>query len=156
MKKLMTTLAMVVVAMVAVTAATYAQPEINFGRVSIAGVPASLRTVGCGTDVNMRIADADGMLVGPPRYGYTVNVNVRNTGTINTAVFVNQILIDGAPAPVTPASIMVPAGAMVPIKAKIYASPGIHTITIILDNGAAVAETNEGNNRCDFTLSVVP
>lgn len=156
MKKLMTTLAMALVAMVALTAATYAQPEINFGRVSIAGVPASLRTVGCGTDVNMRIADADGMLAGPPRYGYTVNVNVRNTGTVNTAVFVNQILIDGAPAPVTPGSITIPAGGMVPIKAKIYATAGIHTITIILDSGAAVAETNEGNNRCDFTLSVVP
>ena len=156
MKKLMTTLSMALVALVAFTATAAAQPEINFGRVSIAGVPASLRTVGCGTDVNMRIADADGMIPGPPRYGYTVNVNVRNTGGINTAVFVNQILIDGAPAPVTPGSIMVPAGAMVPIKAKIYATPGIHTITIILDSGAAIAELNEGNNRCDFTLSVVP
>lgn len=154
MKNLMLRIALTLGAIFALTAMAHAQPDMTFGAVTLEGKPGVTIPVTCGKDVNVNRGDASDVKAGP-RFGYTVVVQVRNVGATNSANFNCQVMIDGAPAPVTPNPIHVVAGGMVMIKAKIYATAGIHNVDIRLDNPPAVPESDETNNRCNFTLTVL-
>jgi len=121
------------------------QPDLTAGSVvTVGGHPTHW-----GAGVTLTYADS---LVKPRPYCafnivYTLaNIGLGNAGPPDTAAFKNVIRVDGATVSIQSALSQAASTHRV-IMTQAYLPLGVHTLTLDIDDGNAVTESNEANNH---------
>ena len=98
------------------------------------------------------LTDADSFLHSGGRCAFNIAYNMVNTGSAPTApLFINRIKSDGTVIS-QQTNLSLNSGQFRKIYTQAYLAPGKHTLTLSLDDGHVVHESNEGNNVFKVTV----
>ncbi|MEW6130188.1 MAG: CARDB domain-containing protein [Acidobacteriota bacterium] len=99
------------------------------------------------------LTGADSFLQSGGKCAFNITYTVVNYGTVASTQFINRIRCDNEVVSIQ-SDVSVPAGATRQINTQAYLPPGVHVLTLSLDDEHTIAEANELNNVIKIKIIV--